>query len=62
MLDDILSAVDAHVAKWILQNAILGPLMEHKTCVLCTHNVQVISLISVGFAQLVSCTFTYSVA
>ncbi|XP_022714739.1 ABC transporter C family member 13 isoform X2 [Durio zibethinus] len=43
MLDDILSAVDAHVAKWILQNAILGPLMEHKTCVLCTHNIQAIS-------------------
>ncbi|MBA0836331.1 hypothetical protein Goarm_008558 [Gossypium armourianum] len=31
LLDDILSAVDAHVAKWILQNAILGPLVEHKT-------------------------------
>ncbi|XVE89152.1 hypothetical protein DITRI_Ditri19aG0127600 [Diplodiscus trichospermus] len=43
MLDDILSAVDALVAKWILQNAILGPLMEHKTRVLCTHNVQAIS-------------------
>ncbi|KAK6263781.1 hypothetical protein SCA6_019215 [Theobroma cacao] len=43
LLDDILSAVDAHVAKWILHNAILGPLMEHKTRILCTHNVQAIS-------------------
>ncbi|XVF24656.1 hypothetical protein REPUB_Repub13aG0145900 [Reevesia pubescens] len=43
MLDDILSAVDVHVGKWILHNAILGPLMEHKTRVLCTHNVQAIS-------------------
>ncbi|TYH70627.1 hypothetical protein ES332_D05G129300v1 [Gossypium tomentosum] len=43
LLDDILSAVDAHVAKWILQNAILGPLVEHKTRILCTHNVQAIS-------------------
>ncbi|MBA0691011.1 hypothetical protein Goari_008659 [Gossypium aridum] len=34
LLDDILSAVDAHVAKWILQNAILGPLVEHKTRIL----------------------------
>ncbi|KAL1098840.1 hypothetical protein V6Z11_D05G124600 [Gossypium hirsutum] len=36
-------ALDAHVAKWILQNAILGPLVEHKTRILCTHNVQAIS-------------------
>ncbi|OMO85696.1 hypothetical protein CCACVL1_10040 [Corchorus capsularis] len=43
MLDDILSAVDAHVAKWILHNAILGPLMEHKTRIICTHNIQAIS-------------------
>ncbi|KAK8584710.1 hypothetical protein V6N13_138661 [Hibiscus sabdariffa] len=43
LLDDILSAVDAHVAKWIFQKAILGPLVEHKTCILCTHNVQAIS-------------------
>lgn len=42
MLDDVLSAVDAQVARWILQNGILGPLLEHQTRVLCTHNVQVI--------------------
>ncbi|GLT38273.1 hypothetical protein SLA2020_125310 [Shorea laevis] len=42
MLDDVLSAVDAHVAKWILNNAIRGPLMTQKTCVLCTHNLQAI--------------------
>ncbi|XP_035548110.1 ABC transporter C family member 13 isoform X2 [Juglans regia] len=43
MLDDILSAVDAQVAQWILHNAILGPLMKQHTRVLCTHNVQAIS-------------------
>lgn len=43
MLDDVLSAVDAQVAQWILYNAILGPLMKQCTRVLCTHNVQVIS-------------------
>ncbi|KAJ4834345.1 hypothetical protein Tsubulata_020552 [Turnera subulata] len=43
LLDDVLSAVDAHVARWILQNAILGPLMDQKTCILCTHNIQAIS-------------------
>uniref|UniRef100_A0A2P2M4L9 ABC-type xenobiotic transporter n=2 Tax=Rhizophora mucronata TaxID=61149 RepID=A0A2P2M4L9_RHIMU len=43
MLDDILSAVDAQVGRWILHNAILGPLMDQRTCILCTHNVQAIS-------------------
>ncbi|KMZ74266.1 ABC transporter C family member 13, partial [Zostera marina] len=43
LLDDILSAVDAHVGSWILHKAILGPLMRPKTCVLCTHSSQAIS-------------------
>ncbi|CAI9113865.1 OLC1v1014556C1 [Oldenlandia corymbosa var. corymbosa] len=42
MLDDVLSAVDAHVAFSILHNAILGPLMNRQTRILCTHNVQAI--------------------
>ncbi|KAL8456965.1 hypothetical protein ACS0TY_034986 [Phlomoides rotata] len=42
MLDDVLSAVDAHVARAILQDAILGPLMNKKTRILCTHNIQAI--------------------
>ncbi|KAF7843202.1 ABC transporter C family member 13 isoform X1 [Senna tora] len=43
MLDDVLSAVDAQVARWILQNAILGPLTQGRTRLLCTHNTQAIS-------------------
>ncbi|KAJ4815042.1 Multidrug Resistance associated Protein 1 [Rhynchospora pubera] len=43
LLDDILSAVDSQVALWILNNILLGPLMNHKTRVLCTHNLQAIS-------------------
>ncbi|XP_042499718.1 ABC transporter C family member 13-like [Macadamia integrifolia] len=43
LLDDVLSAVDAQVAHWILYNCILGPLMDKSTRVLCTHNVQAIS-------------------
>ncbi|KAI4355833.1 hypothetical protein L6164_004569 [Bauhinia variegata] len=43
LLDDVLSAVDAQVARWILNNVILGPLMQGKTRLLCTHNVQAIS-------------------
>ncbi|XP_071733419.1 ABC transporter C family member 13-like [Rutidosis leptorrhynchoides] len=42
MLDDVLSAVDAQVASWILSNVILSPFMHHKTCILCTHNIQAI--------------------
>ncbi|KAH9303626.1 hypothetical protein KI387_008030, partial [Taxus chinensis] len=44
LLDDTLSAVDAHVAAWILQNAIGGSMMAHKTRILCTHNTQAIHL------------------
>ncbi|XP_059642397.1 ABC transporter C family member 13 isoform X2 [Cornus florida] len=43
MLDDVLSTVDAQVSCWILHNAILGPLMNQQTRILCTHNVQAIS-------------------
>ncbi|KAL5574463.1 hypothetical protein UlMin_016162 [Ulmus minor] len=43
MLDDVLSAVDAQVARWILYNCIMGPLMKQQTRILCTHNVQAIS-------------------
>lgn len=39
MLDDVLSAVDSHTAKHIFENAIMGPLMAHRTCILVTHNV-----------------------
>ncbi|KAJ9192292.1 hypothetical protein DTO164E3_8431 [Paecilomyces variotii] len=39
LLDDCLSAVDSHTAKHIFQEAIMGPLMFNRTCVLVTHNV-----------------------
>lgn len=40
LLDDCLSAVDSHTAQWIFNNAIRGPLMAGRTCVLVTHNIQ----------------------
>jgi len=39
LLDDILSAVDSHTAKHIFDNALMGPLMNDRTCILVTHNV-----------------------
>lgn len=42
LLDDIISAVDAHVAKHIFHQCILG-LLRNKTVILCTHNVQYLS-------------------
>ncbi|KAF7716379.1 ABC transporter [Penicillium ucsense] len=38
LLDDCLSAVDSHTAKHIFRQALTGPLMLHRTCVLVTHN------------------------
>lgn len=40
LMDDCLSAVDSHTAHWIFHHCIKGPLMEKRTCVLVTHNVQ----------------------
>ncbi|KAJ4290019.1 hypothetical protein N0V88_006820 [Collariella sp. IMI 366227] len=39
LLDDCLSAVDAHTASWIFQRCIAGRLMQGRTCILATHNV-----------------------
>ncbi|EXJ91043.1 hypothetical protein A1O1_04150 [Capronia coronata CBS 617.96] len=39
LLDDCLSAVDAHTAKHIFEKALTGPLMVHRTCILVSHNV-----------------------
>jgi ABC-type multidrug transport system fused ATPase/permease subunit len=39
LLDDCLSAVDSHTAKWIFDNCIRGPLMHQRTCILVTHNL-----------------------
>ncbi|KAK4160504.1 putative ATP-dependent bile acid permease [Cladorrhinum sp. PSN259] len=39
LLDDCLSAVDAHTASWIFQKCITGPMMQGRTCILATHNV-----------------------
>lgn len=55
VLDDVLSAVDAQVARWILNNAILGPLLKEQTRLLCTHNIQVILIICDSLRLQVSC-------
>ncbi|XXH00736.1 hypothetical protein Hte_007086 [Hypoxylon texense] len=38
LLDDCLSAVDSHTAKWIFSKCIKGELMRGRTCILVTHN------------------------
>ncbi|KAF9891211.1 hypothetical protein FE257_004775 [Aspergillus nanangensis] len=39
LLDDCLSAVDSHTAKHIFREALTGPLMISRTCILVTHNI-----------------------
>lgn len=51
LLDDCLSAVDSHTAKWIFEHCIMGPLMYSRTCILVTHNVA----LCVPRAQFVVC-------
>lgn len=39
VLDDCLSAVDSHTAKWVFENALTGRLVQDRTRILVTHNV-----------------------
>ncbi|CAO3589839.1 unnamed protein product [Absidia cylindrospora] len=39
LLDDVLSAVDAHTAKHLYDNCLTGPLMQNRTRILVTHHV-----------------------
>ena len=45
LLDDILASVDSHVAAWLIAHAINGPLLQHKTRVVCS-NSRLLSLIA----------------
>jgi len=40
LLDDILSALDVHTAKWIVDQCLAGDLVRGRTVLLVTHNVQ----------------------
>ncbi|KAF8984135.1 hypothetical protein BGZ46_008751 [Entomortierella lignicola] len=40
LLDDCLSAVDAHTAEHIHSKCLTGPIMENRTCILVTHHVR----------------------
>ncbi|GAA5861561.1 hypothetical protein JCM8547_008073 [Rhodosporidiobolus lusitaniae] len=40
LLDDVLSAVDAHTAKHIYENCLKGPLLAGRTVILVSHHVQ----------------------
>jgi ABC-type methionine transport system ATPase subunit len=39
LLDDILSALDAHTSQWIVDRCLGGDLLEHRTVLLVTHNI-----------------------
>ncbi|KLO18997.1 P-loop containing nucleoside triphosphate hydrolase protein [Schizopora paradoxa] len=42
LLDDPLSAVDSHTARFLYEHLFLGPLMQHRTVVLVTHHVELV--------------------
>ncbi|KAG0179987.1 hypothetical protein DFQ28_002186 [Apophysomyces sp. BC1034] len=39
LMDDVLSAVDAHTAKHLYEHCLMGPLMQNRTRILITHHV-----------------------
>lgn len=42
LLDDVLSAVDSHTARHILDHAFGGSLLRGRTCVLVTHHIELV--------------------
>ncbi|KAI4109988.1 MAG: hypothetical protein L6R37_000338 [Teloschistes peruensis] len=40
VMDDVFSAVDAHVGRHILEHALTGELMKDRTCIVATHHLQ----------------------
>ena len=45
LLDDILAAVDAHVAAWLTTHALTGPMLDAKTRVVCS-NASLIAVVA----------------
>ncbi|KAE8223389.1 hypothetical protein CF319_g3574 [Tilletia indica] len=42
LMDDVLSAVDAHTASHLVENVLLGPLLRDRTTLLVSHNVTLV--------------------
>ncbi|KAI0339052.1 multidrug resistance-associated ABC transporter [Trametopsis cervina] len=42
LLDDPLSAVDSHTARFLFEKLLRGPLLEHRTVILVTHHVELV--------------------
>lgn len=42
LLDDVLSAVDAHTSRFLFNRALTGDLMKGRTCILVTHHVDLV--------------------
>ena len=38
LLDDVLAALDAHVASWLITHAFCGPLLQGRACVAATNS------------------------
>lgn len=46
LLDDILSALDVHTSRWIVDQCLAGDLLRGRTVLLVTHNVQLAQTVS----------------
>ena len=43
LLDDVLSALDVHTARWVAEKCLSGPLLHGRTVILITHNLALTS-------------------
>ncbi|KAJ7506775.1 P-loop containing nucleoside triphosphate hydrolase protein [Mycena galericulata] len=46
LLDDVLAALDVHTAQWVVEKCFGGDLVEHRTVILVTHNLALVTPIA----------------
>jgi ABC-type nitrate/sulfonate/bicarbonate transport system ATPase subunit len=53
-LDDVLSALDVHTARWVVDKCFAGPLLKGRTVILVTHNVAMTSRLAENVVEIAS--------
>lgn len=53
-MDDVLSALDVHTARWVVDRCFAGPLLKGRTVILVTHNVAMTSRLAENVVEIAS--------
>lgn len=54
LLDDVLSALDVHTARWVVDKCLAGPFLAGRTVILITHNLAMTSKLAKSVVEIAS--------